>query len=261
MITVFGAPPTRGLRVLWMLEELGLEYELRRVDFRNRHADEEFMRASPAGAAPGLVDGEVRMMESMAIVEYLGARYGPTPLVLSVNHHDFPAYLQFLHYGEGSLSAPLNVVIASRFFAPEEEKQNWGAKMAVQMVLGRCSAVAAKLERTPTSPASCSPPPISPVPTPSGCCGGSARPTDWTRRSWITWRVWRLDQRFSAPCGMRRRSSEPRSDPCPVIERERRRLVRSAQCRGQGAGAPAPSPRAFTARTCFSRPFALGWTR
>ena len=149
MITVFGAPPTRGLRVLWMLEEMGLEYELRRVDFRNRHADEEFMRASPSGAAPGLVDGEVRMMESMAIVEYLGARYGPTPLVLSANHPDFPAYIQFLHYGEGSLSAPLNVVIASRFFAPEEEKQNWGAKMAVQMVLGRCSAVAAQLERTP----------------------------------------------------------------------------------------------------------------
>ena len=143
MITVFGAPPTRGLRVLWMLEEMGLEYELRRVDFRNRHADEEFMRASPSGAAPGLVDGEVRMMESMAIVEYLGARYGPTPLVLSANHPDFPAYLQFLHYGEGSLSAPLNVVIASRFFAPEEEKQNWGAKMAVQMVLGRRRAAGA----------------------------------------------------------------------------------------------------------------------
>ncbi len=149
MITVFGAPPSRGLRVPWMLEEMGLDYELRPVDFFNRHADAQFMRVCPSGAAPGLADGAVRMMESMAIVEYLGARYGPTPLAPAASDPDFPTYLQFLHYGEASLSAPLNVVVASRFFAPEEEKQNWGTKAAVQMVLGRCPAVAAQLQRTP----------------------------------------------------------------------------------------------------------------
>ena len=148
MITVYGTPPTRAIRVIWMLEEMGLEYEVRRLDFARRREDEAFMRVSPSGAAPGFVDGEVRMMESMAIVEYLGARYGPTPLAPTVEDPGYPTYLQFLHYGEASLSAPLNVVVASRFFAPEDQKQNWGAKIAVQIVAGRCPAVAAQLEQT-----------------------------------------------------------------------------------------------------------------
>ncbi len=149
MITVFGAPPTRGLRVLWMLEEMGLDYEVRPIDMMNRFKDEAFMAACPSGAAPGIVDGEVQMMESVAIMEYLAARHGPTPLAPQVSDPDYPRYLQFLHYGEASLSMPLNIVVATRFFAPETEKQNWGAKLAIDMVAGRAKAVAAQLRRTP----------------------------------------------------------------------------------------------------------------
>ena len=149
MITVFGAPPTRGLRVLWMLEEMGLDYEVRPVDMMRRLQDEVFMEVCPSGAAPGIVDGEVRMMESVAIMEYLAARHGPTPLAPEVSDPDYSRYLQFLHYGEASLSMPLNIVVASRLFAPEAEKQNWGAKLAVDMVAGKSAAVAAQLRRTP----------------------------------------------------------------------------------------------------------------
>jgi hypothetical protein len=53
MITVYGAPPTRALRVVWMLEEMGLEYEIRQVDFAKRFEDTEFLAASPAGSIPG----------------------------------------------------------------------------------------------------------------------------------------------------------------------------------------------------------------
>ena len=149
MITVFGAPPTRGLRVLWMLEEMGLDYEVRPVEFMTRRQDEAFMAVCPSGAAPGIIDGEVAMMESVAIMEYLAARHGPTPLALRVSDPDYPRYQQFLHYGEASLAAPLNVVVASRFFAPETEKRNWGAQVAIDMVVGRTEAVAAQLRRTP----------------------------------------------------------------------------------------------------------------
>src|SRR5947207_547604 len=83
MITVFGAPPTRALRVVWMLEEMGLEYEIRPVDFAKRFEDAEFLAASPAGSIPGIRDGGVQMMESCAILEYLGAKYGPTSLAPS----------------------------------------------------------------------------------------------------------------------------------------------------------------------------------
>ena len=49
MIVVYGSPPTRALRVLWMLEEMGLPYRVQAVDFPNRMKDEAFVAASPAG--------------------------------------------------------------------------------------------------------------------------------------------------------------------------------------------------------------------
>jgi glutathione S-transferase len=149
MITVYGAPPTRALRVLWMLEEMGLEYEIRPVDFASRYKDSEFMDACPTGALPAIRDGDVRMMESCAILEYLGARYGPTPLAPSVGDPAYPAYMAFLHYGEASLTAPLNVTIGTRFFAPDEEKQNWGAQFAIELFVRKSAAMVGPLKRGP----------------------------------------------------------------------------------------------------------------
>jgi glutathione S-transferase len=147
MIKVFGSPPTRALRILWMLEEMGLPYEVRRVDFPNRHADSEFMAASPSGSMPAIVDGEISMMESTAILEYLGARYGPTPLVPAQDDPSWPAYLTFLHFGEASLMGPLNVAIGTLFFAPEEEKKNWGARHAVEIFVRKSAALVEPLKR------------------------------------------------------------------------------------------------------------------
>lgn len=149
MITVYGTPPTRALRVIWLMEEMGLDYEVRPVDFAKRSEDLEFLAVSPAAALPGIRDGDVRMMESVAILEYITTRYGPSPLAVAASDPEYPAYLQFLHYGEASLAAPLNVAMATRLFAPEEHKQNWGAQVAIDMVVRRSIAVAAQLKRTP----------------------------------------------------------------------------------------------------------------
>ena len=147
MITVYGAPPTRALRVVWMLEEMGLEYEIRQVDFAKRLEDAEFLAVSPAGSIPGIRDGEVQMMESCAILEYLGAKYGPTPLAPAIGDPSYPAYISFLHFGEASLSAPLNVTIGSRFFAPDDQKQNWGAQFAVELFARKSAALLGLLRR------------------------------------------------------------------------------------------------------------------
>src|SRR5215217_5711587 len=79
MITVYGAPPTRALRVLWRLTEMGLDYGIHPVDFASRLDDAEFIAASSTAAVPAFRHGDVRLMESCAILEYLGAKYGPTP--------------------------------------------------------------------------------------------------------------------------------------------------------------------------------------
>jgi glutathione S-transferase len=149
MITVFGTPPTRAMRVIWMLEEMGLPYEVRPVPFDRRLDDQEFLAASPTGSFPGMRDGDVCMMESCAMLEYLGARHGPTPLAPAPGDPRYPAYVSYLHFGEASLSAPLNVTIGTRFFAPEDEKQNWGARFAVDLFVRKSKALLVPLARSP----------------------------------------------------------------------------------------------------------------
>jgi glutathione S-transferase len=103
MITVFGEG--RGFRVIWLLEEMGLAYRLRPVDLlAGVEDDAEFLAVNPGGFIPAIVDGEVTMVESIAIMEYLMARYGPTPLAPAVHDPAFSAYLQFLHLGEAGLA-------------------------------------------------------------------------------------------------------------------------------------------------------------
>jgi glutathione S-transferase len=79
MITVWGEG--RGFRVVWLLEEMGLPYRLRPVDLlAGAENDPEFMAINPGGFIPAIQDGDVTMVESIAIMEYLMARHGPTPL-------------------------------------------------------------------------------------------------------------------------------------------------------------------------------------
>jgi glutathione S-transferase len=149
MITIFGGWPTRSMRAQWLLEEMGVPYELRPVDLRQRADDTEFMAINPSGFLPALRDGDVAMVESVAIMEYLIQHYGPTPLAPSKDDPSFAAYLQFLHLGEAGLAAYLNLVVATRFMAPDEEKDNWGARTTVRMFFNRLGLVARRLEASP----------------------------------------------------------------------------------------------------------------
>src|SRR4249920_2479882 len=125
MITVFGEG--RGFRVVWLLEEMGLAYRLRPVDLlAGVENDAEFLAINPAGFIPALQDGEIIMVESIAIMEYLMARYGPVPLVPAPNDAAFPLYQQFLHMGEAGIAMPMYMMVVSLILAPEAEKQNWG---------------------------------------------------------------------------------------------------------------------------------------
>lgn len=147
MIIVYGTPPTRAMRVIWMLEEMEVPYEVRPIEFGKRLENAEFLAASPTGAFPGIRDGDVRMMESCAILEYLGAKYGPTPLAPTFGDPAYAAYLSFLHFGEASLSGPLNIALATRFLAPDDQKQNWGGAFAVDLFVRKSAALADQLKK------------------------------------------------------------------------------------------------------------------
>ena len=89
------------------------------------------------------------MVESIAIMEYLMARYGPTPLAPDPHDPAFPAYQQFLHLGEAGLAASIYFVVVSRNLAPEAERQNWGARKALEVFESRLGLVTRRLARSP----------------------------------------------------------------------------------------------------------------
>jgi glutathione S-transferase len=148
MITVWGEG--RGFRVVWLLEEMGLPYRLRPVDLLvGVEKDTEFLAVNPAGFIPAIQDGEVTMVESIAIMEYLMARYGPTQLAPDPRNPAFPAYQQFLHLGEAGLAASIYFVVGARNGAPESQRQNWSAGQARQVFDSRLGLVTRQLARSP----------------------------------------------------------------------------------------------------------------
>jgi len=148
MITVFGEG--RGFRVVWLLEEMGLPYRLRPVDLlAGVENDPEYLAINPGGFIPAIQDGDVTMVESIAIMEYLMARYGPTPLAPDPHDPAFAAYQQFLHLGEAGLAASMYFVVVSRRLAPEAERRNWGARKAMEVFESRLKLVTGRLACSP----------------------------------------------------------------------------------------------------------------
>jgi glutathione S-transferase len=148
MITVFGEG--RGFRVVWLLEEMGLPYRLRPVDLlTGAENDPEFLAVNPGGFIPAIQDGGVTMVESIAILEYLMARHGPTPLAPAPTDPSFPTYQQFLHLGEAGLAASIYFVVGARNFASKADRDNWSAAQALGVFESRLGLVTAQLARSP----------------------------------------------------------------------------------------------------------------
>lgn len=100
MITLHHCPQSRSMRVLWLLEEMGLPYRLRVRAFDKSLRGAEFLSLSPAGRVPALeIDGE-RMFESLAIMEYLCERFPEPGLGRLPGDMDRMAWLVWLHFGE-----------------------------------------------------------------------------------------------------------------------------------------------------------------
>ena len=143
MLKIYHAPGARSLRVIWMAEEMGLDYEIVPETFGQPSAD--FISVNPARALPAIVDGDVSMSESIAILQYLAAQHGPTPLAPEVGDPTYPAYLQYLIYGEASLSAFLNPLVGTRLMAPEDQKDNFTARICRGVFGRRVSALKSRL--------------------------------------------------------------------------------------------------------------------
>jgi len=95
--------------VLWLLEELGLEYEVKRYqrDAKTMLAPPELRQVHPLGKSPVISDGEQTIAESGAIVEYLVGKYGSGRLVPAPGTPERLRYTYWLHFAEGTAMPPL----------------------------------------------------------------------------------------------------------------------------------------------------------
>src|SRR6266436_4820107 len=109
MIVVHHLNHSRSQRVLWLLEELGLPYEVTRYerDATTSLAPASLRRVHPLGKSPVITDGDVTLAESGAILEYVTARYGDGRLVPPAGTPERLRYTYWLHYAEGSTMPPL----------------------------------------------------------------------------------------------------------------------------------------------------------
>ena len=109
MIIVHHLNNSRSQRVLWLLEELGLEYEVKcyERDPKTMLAPASLRQIHPLGKSPIITDGELVLAESGAIVEYLVDRYGKGRLAPPIGTSEQLRYTYWLHYAEGSAMPPL----------------------------------------------------------------------------------------------------------------------------------------------------------
>jgi glutathione S-transferase len=109
MIEVHHLNASRSRRITWLLEELGVEYQIvmYKRDATTNLAPPELKAIHPLGKAPVIRDNGEVIFESGAIVEYLIRRYGNGRFAPAMGTRDYDRYMQFLHYAEGSAMLPL----------------------------------------------------------------------------------------------------------------------------------------------------------
>ena len=122
MITIYHLDTSRSERIVWLMEELGLPYDLEVFERRpDIFAPDELKHVHPLGRAPVIRDGDTVLAESGAIVEYIVARHGGGRLAVAPDEPDFARYLYWLHYAEGSLMLQLLREVSLERMVPDAD--------------------------------------------------------------------------------------------------------------------------------------------
>jgi glutathione S-transferase len=135
MLTVHHLGISQSERIVWLCEELGLDYELKRYERRadNRLAPDEYKALHPMGIAPVITDGDLVLGESGAICDYLCARYGRGRLVPGRDDPDFAEHLFWFHWSNGTFMTTLMMQLVlqgapgnpAAAFVEERDRRCW----------------------------------------------------------------------------------------------------------------------------------------
>jgi glutathione S-transferase len=139
MLVVHHLNDSRSQRILWLLEELGLPYEIKPYerDAATRLAPPELKAVHPLGKSPVVTDGDRTIAESGAIIDYVVRRHGKGRLQPDPASPLFDDYVQWLHYGEGSAVVPILMLLYVTWLAggdvPTPLKQRIDDELALHL--------------------------------------------------------------------------------------------------------------------------------
>jgi glutathione S-transferase len=150
MITLYHCDAARSFRPLWMLEELGLTYDLKMLPFPPRVLAKDYLALSPLGTIPFLIDGETKMTESSGICHYLGTKYGPTPLIVDLAEPAYGAFLNWMYFSDATLTFPQTLVLRYSQLESQERRNPQVVDDYARWFLGRLRAVEAATANSPT---------------------------------------------------------------------------------------------------------------
>lgn len=135
MLTLHFAPNSRASRIVWLLEELGLPYDINKMAFHPQDLKSDAHRERhPLGRVPVLDDGDVRIYESGAIVEYVVARHKNGGLRPADDAAEFPEYLQWFHYCEGMVMPPVNTIVVQTILLPKDRRDETALGQAKRLL-------------------------------------------------------------------------------------------------------------------------------
>ena len=143
MLKLYGSPPTRALRVIWLLNELGLEYESHPLDLMAGEATQApFVDLNPAAKVPVLVDGDVVLTESAAIQLYLAEKH-PEAGLIPASLEDRGQMYRWMFLLVTEIEQPLWRIARHTFIYPEHKR----LPQDVALARRECLAMVAVLER------------------------------------------------------------------------------------------------------------------
>lgn len=145
MITLYHCADARSFRALWALEELGVDYELKMMAFPPRVTTPDYLAINPLGTIPCLLADGMRMTESAAITQYLATRYGG-PLAVQPNDPAFGPWLNWLHFGEATLTFPQTLVLRYTRLEPPERRNPQVAEDYGRWFVARLRGIDAALQ-------------------------------------------------------------------------------------------------------------------
>jgi len=117
-IEIYHCEHSRGMRPIWTAEEMGIKYSVKMLPFPPRVHKKEFLKINILGTIPYMIDGSIKMTESVAMSQYIVNKYGPSKLKVDNTEDDYGNYLNWLYHSDATLTFPQTIFMRYKLFEP-----------------------------------------------------------------------------------------------------------------------------------------------